>query len=264
MCQLLGLSSSDRIRLTFDWQSFVMQGSEQGGNPDGWGVAFYEDVDAVLLREAKPAAESSMVQFLNKHAPRSDMIISHIRRATFGERKLANTQPFQHVLGGHTHIFAHNGFVPPFKMSRTSCWLLPRGDTDSERLFCHLLSQLEPLWDNGGIPAFEKRFEVVKRFANEILQLGASNFLYSDGITLFAHGHRQTLPGEAVSDEPGLYVKLYQSQTGSDMTIPCQGLSTEGNCSQQALVATYPLNDHEWLPLHAGEIACFEHGQRIR
>ena len=241
-----------------------MHGSQHDGNPDGWGVAYYEGVDAMLLREAEPASESSMVQFLNKHAPRSDLIISHIRRATYGDRKLANTQPFQRVLGGHTHVFAHNGFVPPFKRSNTSSWLLPQGDTDSEHLFCHLLGHLEPLWNSVGIPTFQKRFDVVKRFAQEILERGASNFLYSDGVNLFAHGHRQTLPGDAVSDEPGLYVNLHKSQTGSDMAIPCQGLRTEGSCSDQALVATLPLNDHEWVPLKAGEIACFEHGQRIK
>jgi len=241
-----------------------MRGSQQGGNPDGWGVAYFEGVDAMLLREPEPAAESPMVQFLNSHAPRSDLIISHIRRATYGDRKLANTQPFKRVLGGHTHIFAHNGFVSPFKMPNTSSWLLPQGDTDSEHLFCHLLGYLEPLWNSGGIPAFERRFDVVKRFAQEILERGASNFLYSDGVNLFAHGHRHTIPGDAVSDEPGLYVNLYKSQTGSDMAIPCQGLRTEGSCSDQALVATLPLNDHEWVPLKAGEIACFEHGQRIK
>ncbi len=264
MCQLLGLSSSEPIRLTFSWESFALRGSAEGGNPDGWGVAYFDGADVMLLREPAPAAESPMVQFLGRHAPRSDLIISHVRRATYGDRKLANTQPFQRVLGGHTHVFAHNGFVPPFKMPNTSSWLLPQGDTDSEHLFCHLLGYLESLWSGEGIPAFEKRYAVVKRFAEEILQRGASNFLYSDGVNLFAHGHRQTLPGDAVSDEPGLYVNLHKSESGSDMAIPCRGLRAEGRCSYQALVATLPLNDHEWVPLKPGEVACFEHGQRIR
>jgi len=264
MCQLLGLSSSDPVRLTFDWKSFAMRGSQQGGNPDGWGVAYYEGVDVTLLREPAPAADSSMVQFLDSHAPRSNLIISHIRRATYGELKLSNTQPFQRVLGGHTHVFAHNGFVPPVKMSCTSSWLTPQGDTDSEQLFCRLLGNLEPLWGSGGVPDFEKRYDVVKRFALEIMERGASNFLYSDGVNLFAHGHRHTIPGDDVSDEPGLYVSTYQSKTGSDMAIPCQGLRAEGICSHQALVATLPLSEHDWEPLQAGEIACFEQGRRIR
>lgn len=241
-----------------------MRGSQQGGNPDGWGVAYYEGVDAMLLREPAPAAESSMVQFLDSHAPHSDLIISHVRRATFGDLKLANTQPFHRVLGGHTHVFAHNGFVPPVNISSTSCWLTPQGETDSELLFCRLLSYLEPLWSGGGIPAFEKRYDVITGFAREILQQGASNFLYSDGVNLFAHGHRHTIPGEAVSDEPGLYVSTCQSKAGSDMTIPCQELRAEGSCSYQALVATLPLSEHNWEPLKAGEIACVERGQRIR
>ena len=96
------------------------------------------------------------------------------------------------------------------------------------------------------------------------MQRGAANFFYSDGINLFAHGHRQTLPGDAVSDAPGLYVNLYKSKPGSDMTIPCPGLRSEGDCSDQAVVATMALTDDEWEPLEAGEIACFERGRRIQ
>ncbi len=264
MCQLLGLSSSSPIRLTFNWESFIGRGSKKAGNPDGWGVAYFEGSDALLLREPEPAITSPMVQFLTRHAPRSNLVVSHVRRATCGGVNLANTQPFQRVLGGHTHIFAHNGFVAPYKQADTSSWLQPQGDTDSEKLFCHLLSDLEPLWSEGGVPSLEKRLGVVERFAREAMQHGAVNFLYSDGDTLFAHGHRRTIPGEGVSKEPGLYVSLYQSTTGSDMNASCEGIEAEGSCSYQAVIATLPLNDRNWMPLKAGEIACFQHGQRIK
>lgn len=264
MCQLLGLSSSSPIRLTFNWRSFVSRGSQKVGNPDGWGVAYFEGTDVLLLREPEPAAASPMVQFLTHYAPRSELVISHVRRATCGGVNLANTQPFQRVLGGHTHIFAHNGFVAPYKQANTSSWLQPIGNTDSEQLFCHLLSELEPLWSSGSVPSLEKRLDVVERFARDIMQHGAANFLYSDGVTLFAHGHRRTLPGEGVSNEPGLYVSLYQSETGSDIKVSSEGIKAEGSCSDQALIATLPLNDHNWMPLKAGEVACFEHGQRIK
>lgn len=263
MCQLLGMSSSEPIRLTFSWESFVLRGSRAGGNPDGWGVAYFEGTDATLLRESTPAIESPMVKFLGGHAPPSDLIISHVRRATSGSRTLANTHPFRRVLGGHTHVFAHNGYVPPTNVANDSCWLAPQGDTDSEILFCRLLGYLEPLWRNDRIPALEDRYSVVTDFANEILEHGASNFLYSDGITLFAHGHRQTLPGEDVSDEPGLYLNMSESKKGAGVELPCEGLSAEGWCSQQAIVSSRPLNDASWTPLQAGEVACFEHGRRI-
>jgi len=155
-------------------------------------------------------------------------------------------------------------WLPPFDLSTTSPWLLPHGDTDSELLFCHLLAYLEPLWSGGSIPSLERRFDVVTCFAQEVLKRGASNFLYSDGLNLFAHGHRHTIPGDGISNEPGLYVSQHDSEIGDSMNIPCQGLSTEGRCSRHALVATMPLNNNRWDPLKAGEIACFERGERIR
>jgi len=263
MCQLFGLSSSEPIRLTFSWESFVLQGSYEGGNPDGWGVAYFEGVDATLLRESTPAAESPMVEFLSHHAPASDLIISHVRRATSGNRNLANTHPFRRVLGGHTHIFAHNGFVPPSGAPNASSWLLPQGDTDSEILFCSLLRRLEPLWSKDAIPALEERYQVITDFTHEILEHGAANFLYSDGINLFAHGHRRTLPGESVRNEPGLYLNMSSSKKGSNMELPCRGVSADGSCSHQSIVSSLPLNDDTWTPLQAGEVACFERGQRI-
>ena len=240
-----------------------MRGSQQGGNPDGWGVAYFEGRGATILREPVPAAASPMVRFLGRHAPRSDLVISHVRRATEGERNLVNTQPFERVLGGRTHVFAHNGYVAPGDLAGTSPWLQPQGDTDSERLLCRLLGYLEPLWQKGEVPAVENRLDVITRFARESMRSGASNFIYSDGINLFAHGHRQTLPGDAISDEPGLYVNLQRSRAGSDMATPCQGLSAEGRCSRHALIATTPLSDAEWLPLEPGEVACFERGRRL-
>ena len=47
--------------------------------------------------------------------------------ARLGERILANTQPFRRVLGGHAHVFAHNGFVPPADAFNPSPWLVPQG-----------------------------------------------------------------------------------------------------------------------------------------
>ena len=75
MCQLLGLSASDPVRLTFNWESFVVRGSWDGGNPDGWGVAYFNDADAQIFREPVPAAEGPMVQFLARHAPLSTTVV---------------------------------------------------------------------------------------------------------------------------------------------------------------------------------------------
>ena len=65
------------MRLSLGWEEFALHGSRRGGNPDGWGVAYFAHRDVLLLREPGPAAESPMVTFLAHHAPTSRQIISH-------------------------------------------------------------------------------------------------------------------------------------------------------------------------------------------
>jgi glutamine amidotransferase len=193
-------------------------------------------------------------------------VISHIRRANRGGLELANTQPFARHMGGRAHVFAHNGFVadPPPLPPQVRTWLEPVGDTDSERIFCLLLAALEPVWRAGGVPPLEDRLEVVATFAEEMRARGAANFLYCDGETLFAHAHRKTLPGDAISDEPGLHLLERQAGCEEDTAVPLEGVRGEGECECQVLVASVPLNQQAWSPLASGELACFEGGRRVR
>ena len=237
-----------------------MRGSDVSGNPDGWGVAYMDDADAQLIREPAPAATSPYVAFLESYGPASKLIISHVRRATATDRSLANTQPFARILSGRVHVFAHNGYVPLPEPNYSSPWLNPVGDTDSEQLFCELLHDLAPLWHESVFPSIEDRTKVVKRFARSMSELGAMNFLYTDGLTLFAHSHRQTLPGRAVSTEPGLFV-LQRSELAqdSDNTL-CSGINNSEKCGQVTLVATVPLDDQPWRPMFSGELLRIENG----
>jgi len=260
MCELLGVCVEQPVRLSLGWEEFALHGSRQGGNPDGWGVAYFAHRDALVLREPRPAATSEMVKFLAHHAPASKLIISHIRRATMGARILENTQPFVRNLAGRAHVFAHNGHVPDIEIPASKLFLSPTGDTDSERLFLRLLGEMEDIWKNG-VPPLADRYAVIEKFAKHMRKRGAVNFLYCDGQTLFAHGHRHTIPGEAISSDPGLYV-LERDADDSDAT-QCIGLSCDGGKGRQAIVATVPLDDQPWMPLACGEIACFEKGRRI-
>ena len=89
---------------------------------------------------------------------------------------------------------------------------------------------------------------------------GAANFLYYDGLTLFAHGDRHTIPGTETSEDPGLYLLLRSEQSGISNVAPCHALKSIGPSSAQALVATVPLDDQLWRPLAAGEILRIERG----
>jgi len=84
------------------------------------------------------------------------------------------------------------------------------------------------------------------------------------GVAYFAHGHRHTIPGEAISSDPGLYVLERNSVDGNGFDASCIGVACDGGKGLRAVVATTPLDDQPWTPLGEGEIACFEQGRRIR
>ncbi|GJL83640.1 MAG: class II glutamine amidotransferase [marine bacterium B5-7] len=256
MCQLFGASSATPVRLNFSWKSFALRGSTSDGNPDGWGVANYIGHDVALFREPIPAEDSPLVYFLGNHLPMSTLVISHVRNAIGSDVSLANTHPFVRALGPHSHVFAHNGYATVESLA--NAWLTPIGETDSEHLFCRLLNSLEPLWRSGNVPPLAERLQVVNAFATAIRPHGSTNFLYSDGATLFAHGHRKTLPGRRISSEPGLH---YCESKGA-IDDP-QGVQFDGPTTDIALVATTPLDDGEWIAFEPGEVACFEAGRRV-
>ena len=256
MCQLFGVSASVPLKLSFSWQHFALRGAEEFGNPDGWGVAYMDGTEAHIVREPVPAMDSPFVTFLAEYGPMSSLTVSHVRRASVGGRRLANTHPFVRRLGGRVHVFAHNGFVPLDAGDLLEPWLRPTGDTDSEVMFCRLLADLEPLWQGAAPPSLDARTAVVASFAARMRNLGVSSFLYSDGLTLFAHAHRKTVPGEAITSGPGLYLLERVEMPGG----LCSGLWCRGDCSETAVVATIPLDEQPWQPLPEGELLRIEHG----
>jgi len=126
-----------------------------------------------------------------------------------------------------------------------------------------MLADIEGLWRRR-TPPLGDRLSVVGSFAHRLREHGALNFLYCDGQTLFAHGHRRTIPGEAISTDPGLYVLERDAGDGDGFEPSCIGIACDGGKGLQAVVATVPLDDRPWTPLGHGEIACFEQGRRVR
>ena len=168
-----------------------------------------------------------------------------------------------HRLAGRAHVFAHNGHVEDTELPTGNPFLRPLGETDSERLFALLLADIEGLWRRR-TPPLGDRLSVVENFAHRLRGHGALNFLYCDGQTLFAHGHRHTVPREAISTDPGLYVLERDAGDGDGFEPSCIGIACDGGKGLQAVVATVPLDDQPWTPLGHGGIACFEQGRRVR
>ena len=95
MCELLGVSSSRPVTATLSLTELAAHGGRTGPHKDGWGVAYYMGHDVRLLKDAEPAATSELVEFIEGHRFRSQLVIGHVRRRSRGRVSYANTHPFR-------------------------------------------------------------------------------------------------------------------------------------------------------------------------
>ncbi len=265
MCELLAWSGSQPARLSFSLATLASHGAVDGAAPDGWGVAFYQGGDVALFRDAAPAGDSALVRTLASGGPVTPLAISHIRRATQGAVTLANTQPFARELGGRMHVFAHNGNLPGVWASAAMAIGRDRpvGQTDSEHAFCALMQRLAPLWGGAGPPPLESRLAVLAAFAAELRALGPANFLYADGDTLFAHGHRRIQRPSGRVEPPGLWMLQRHCHPG-DPIPDCPAISAMAAGPQTVtLVASVPLTDEAWRPFAEGELVAIRAGEGV-
>jgi len=265
MCELFALSSLRTTRLTFSLETLAAHGAGTGRYRDGWGTAFYQGNDVALYREAAAAGDSALVRFLETQAPDTTLAISHIRHATLGAITLANTQPFARLLAGRMHVFAHNGHLPAIERSAivASDRHRPVGTTDSEHAFCALLERMDALWGSSpALPALDKRLAVVTRFAADLRELGPANFLYTDGETLFAHGHRRLHADTGKAAPPGLFVHSCECVDPGEPVV-ANGVTVAPGFQKMTMLASVPLSNESWRPLAEGEVVAVSVGSVV-
>lgn len=264
MCELFALSSRAPATVTLSLEVFAKRGGLTGHYKDGWGIAYYEDGAVNLIRDAGPAADSPWINFVEKQAPASCTVISHIRRATHGKVNLKNTHPFLRELGGTNHVFAHNGALKGVDayFDPTQARFHPIGDTDSEVAFCILMERMADIWlDHSAPPPVDDRARIFQGFADEMASLGPANFLYADGEYLFAHGNRRTQSNGKIQP-PGLHM-LSRTCPGQDNVLCEDGITICGRGQQVVLFASVPLTDEPWAPLEEGRVIMVGGGEEI-
>jgi len=263
MCELLALCSLRATRLTVSPATLAGRGGSAGRNRDGWGATFCAGNDVALFRESTAAGDSRLARLLETQGPSTTLAVAHIRHATQGKIALSNTQPFRRELAGQMHVFAHNGDLPDIgryeELAFDRC--RPIGTTDSEHAVCALLERIRHLWDSSSsLPPLEARPAVVAQFAADLRPLGPANFLYADGDTLFAHGHRRIQPDTGAIEPPGLFLL---SRRCREARIPAAAGDVSGadGIQQVVLIASVPLTDEQWRPLAEGEIVAVSAGR---
>lgn len=254
MCELFAMSCSRPATVNYSLQEFALHGGSKYKNNSGWGIAYFQDKEALTIKEVEPASDSAWVDFISKQGLSSDCVIAHVRLATVGEPALENTHPFRRALGRRMHVFAHNGTLRGLhdKYPIHEREQMPVGVTDSELAFCILLDRLRDLWGDGSdMPDVSERLKYFAEFADEMSELGSSNFLYSDGDALFVHSHRRIYEENGGFSEPrapGLSVRnCVACQQGPEWEV--DGCHISIGDQKSTLFASVPLDEVGWEPI---------------
>lgn len=110
-----------------------------------WGIGFYQGGEVLLRRRPSDERITLDLARLAKDV-RSDLVLGHVRAATFGSTRTENTHPFRY----REWLFAHTGTIERYEQIKPRLLeSIPeflrkniRGDTDSEVLFHLVLSFL--------------------------------------------------------------------------------------------------------------------------
>jgi glutamine amidotransferase len=247
MCELFAMSALIPTRVRFSFGIFSRRGGHTGDHTDGWGVALFDGLDCRLLREPMPAAESSCAKYLAAHHIRSNLVISHIRKATGGlPISLANTHPFEREVNGSRIVFAHRGQFagihedPAFSLGIDR----PIGQTDSEYAFCHLLRGIR----HGGVLDAQR----LKPQLDALRARGVANIVLSDGRQLIAY-----------ADKDMHLLRRHCPRVSEDDIHDLGGVTFGGFCGDQdvVLIASVPLTDEAaWEELPPGTLVVAKHG----
>lgn len=249
MCQLLGMNANTPTDVMFSFAGLATRADE---HKDGFGIAFFEGRGLRLFVDPESARQSPVAELVKRYPIRSGNVIAHIRKATQGTVALENTHPFMRELWGRYWIFAHNGNLPDFAPDLDGS-VLPVGNTDSERAFCWLLTELRRRFGDRA-PATEQLFAALGELSRNLGARGECNFLLSNGDWLFAHCSTQL--AYIVRQAP--FAKAHLKD--QDVTVDFSEVTTPDD--RVAVIATQPLTDDEvWSPMPPGSLWWFEEGK---
>ncbi len=260
MCELLGICYAKPVVVDFSLRSFALRDVE---NAQGWGLAWYRGKSLAIAKEPLTWRESGYTSFLESYQHlKSHLFIGHVRKATIGGTpKRADSHPFSRELGGREYCFAHNGTVYGFDRLPLGRFT-PIGDTDSEHVFCHLMSLIdqrseelddEPHW-----------VWLHERFA-EINHMGKFNCLMCDGERLFAYYDVNSHKSLHLCESP---LRWHEPKEMSDAAIDVE-LTMDGEQPQRSVdpgvtIATIPLSDNpNWRPFAPGQLVVLQAGRVV-
>ncbi len=254
MCELLGLSFNAAVRPNLSFKGFRLRGE---ANPDGWGIAFYPDKSAQVIKEPLEAEESQLSKFIESYPKiKSKIFIGHVRLNSTASPSHMNTHPFQSELNGKDFVFAHNGTLSNYQANLDISNYKPVGKTDSETAFCHLLNKIKEknveLWDNSSYKWLLDEIAYINEY-------GKFNCLFSDGKHLFCYYDTNGYNSLFYLHREAPYNHTYLSDEHFDIHLKKQRTREK----EGYIIATRPLTSEKWQKFEPGELKIIKNGEII-
>ncbi len=179
MCELLGFCSARPENIKDQLREFYSH-SEQ--HRHGWGIMY----PGLCEKGADKANESEKLKKILQSLEPQSVLLGHIRFATVGSVKTVNCHPFTaRDNTGREWTLIHNGTI--YSGSQLMEFLSRQsGDTDSERLFLHLLKKLDAAQQNGALDE-RGRFELIDALVREMSPRNKLNLMIYDGEIMYIH-----------------------------------------------------------------------------
>ncbi|MCI5650493.1 MAG: class II glutamine amidotransferase [Fusicatenibacter sp.] len=230
MCELFGVSSKNKVQLNEMLKEFA---SHSVRHPNGWGMAVFYGNSVSLEKEPVPACKSVYLRERLRHTFRASNMIAHIRLATRGTMDFENCHPFvMRDNSNRTWTLAHNGTIFDCPVM-TQYVHTQEGQTDSERILCHLIDLVDTRQEQLKRPLDAKeRFRLVDEMVCSIALHNKLNLLIYDSEQFYVHTNYAN----------SLYVK--QSE-------------------DTAFFATVPLDRGNWKPAEFTTLLGYKDGRQI-
>jgi glutamine amidotransferase len=254
MCELMGISFSRPVSAAISISEFA---GRDANNADGWGMAWYPDRSAAVIKEPISWRSSKHTHFLQTYPEIvSSLYVAHVRHKTVGGHAThADTHPFVRELGGREYAFAHNGTVLGVGDVLPLGRFRPIGQTDSEDAFCRLMAAIET-WPDG-LRTRESWARLHETFGL-LNRCGKFNCLLSDGESLFCYFDENRHKGLTWRR---FEMESHRTENFSDTEVK---VKVEGRSpSYGVIVATHPLSGDGWTSFEPGELSVFA-GGRLR